>query len=172
MVGEPGSAGVAVGVARRPTVVVSGEPTPGEGGETLDDTEMVGVVAAIWAPAVDTGEPLRRGVRETVGDAGRSVEVGVAVSVGLLVGVMVGAQASAGKSTTASFRRALQSANIVRAATAILVSEPSRLVPVKMNVWVRSGYALLPWSGRAMPSMCKAPISVVRQLKMNCLGVK
>jgi hypothetical protein len=85
--------------------------------------------------------------------------------------VTVGAQARAGKLTTASFTRALQPASTVRAATAILVSEPSRLAPVRMKVCVRSGYALLPRSGMAMPSICKAPTSAVRQLKTNWVGV-
>ncbi len=134
--------GVAVfGVAEvwRPAAVASGEPACGNVGDALEDAETVGVVETVWEIAVGTDDPTRVAVRVAVGDSGRSVEVAVAVGVGLLVGVTVGAQARAGKSTTESFTRALQSASRVRAATAILVSEPSRLAPVRMKVWVRSG---------------------------------
>ena len=91
---------------------------------------------------------------------------------GVSVGVTVGTQTRAGKVTTALLMRALQSANMTSAATAIFVSEPSRLAPARMNVWVRSGYACLPLSGIAMPSICKAPTLAVRQCKMNRSAIK
>ena len=143
-----------------------GEAAREDVGDALEDTGIVAVTDAEWDEAIVAVEPAWAGARVAVGGAEVAVEVTVAVE------VAVATQARAGKSTTASLTRALQSARIVRAATAILVSDPSRLAPARMKVWVRSGYACLPSSGMTIPSICKAPTSAVRQCKTNWVGVK